>query len=169
MSLGSRLKFFNSCVTPSILIGLSVLPLSHSEFKGMDILQRQIVRRILGRRRITDESWWDTIIRMNQRLTYAQSIHYCHPWSLASCRGQWRYINHIIRAHPSLWTRGLCNYNFNSIIDPVSPIFPIRKTGRPKMHWEHHVQHFCWGKWPARQEQYWFRMLHGLDITNIRK
>ena len=45
---GSRLKFFNRCVTPSILFGLSVLPLSRTKFKEIDILQRKMIRRIVG-------------------------------------------------------------------------------------------------------------------------
>ena len=167
MSLGHRLKFFNICVTPSLLFGLSVLPLSHTQLKEMDALQRKMLRRIVGWRRIADEPWRLTMTRMNQRLAYGQTTHYCQPWSLASCRAQWRYINHVIRAHPLLWARGLCNYNFNPVIDPLSPIFPLRKIGRPKMHWDHHVQHFCWTKWSALQGQHWFRILNNLDMKDL--
>ena len=38
VSLGLRLKFFNCCVTPTILFGLSILPLSRSNLNDMDIL-----------------------------------------------------------------------------------------------------------------------------------
>ena len=48
VSLGHRLKFFNICVTSSLLFELSVLPLSYTQLKEMDVLQRKMLRRIVG-------------------------------------------------------------------------------------------------------------------------
>ena len=68
VSIKKRLRFFDSCVTPAFLFSLSVLPISKLRIKDMDQLQRQMVRRIIGWRRLPEESWKETMSRMNIRM-----------------------------------------------------------------------------------------------------
>ena len=74
VSLGKRLQYFDACATPAAIYGLSLFPLRRSELDSLDILQRKILRRIVGWRRIDTESWRDTIDRMNQRLLHGQTL-----------------------------------------------------------------------------------------------
>ena len=102
VSLGKRLQYFDTCVTPAALYVLSVFPLRRSELDVLDILQRKMLRRIVGWRRIDSESWHDTMDRMNQRLLHGQSLHACEDWSTLVLRQQWRYTFHLIYSSPNL-------------------------------------------------------------------
>ena len=54
----------------------------------MDVLQRKMMRRIMGWRRIESEAWEATISRMKHRLENCQSLCYCQPWSAKIMRNQ---------------------------------------------------------------------------------
>ena len=57
VSLHLRLKYFDACVGPAFLFGIAVLPLSRFQIQKMDILQRKMLRRIVGWRRSEGEYW----------------------------------------------------------------------------------------------------------------
>ena len=56
VSLNLRLKLFDACCTPVALFGLSVLSLTVKDRKVFDILQRRMLRRIIGWRRSLDDT-----------------------------------------------------------------------------------------------------------------
>ena len=64
VSLQKRLQYFDMCVSPAILFGLTTLPITRSRLRDLDILQRKMMRRIVGWRRIDGEDWEDTTRRM---------------------------------------------------------------------------------------------------------
>ena len=77
VSLHLRMKYFDACVGPALLFGMAVLPLSRFQIQKMDILQRKMLRRIVGWRRSEGEDRNITMSRMNGRLAYASSLHFC--------------------------------------------------------------------------------------------
>ena len=50
-----RLKYFDACIGPSILFAIAVLPMTKGRLQELDKLQRKILRRIVGWRRIENE------------------------------------------------------------------------------------------------------------------
>ena len=148
ISLKLRLKYFDTCVPPAMLYGLTTFPMSQNDLKAMDVLQRKMLRRIIGWRRIDTESWRDTMLKMNQRLLFGQSLHFCEPWSISFARAQWRYVHHIIDANPLLWARFMCRFNFNLVEDFSRWAIPHRNRGRPRMRWDDNIHSFCWTRWP---------------------
>ena len=106
-----RLKYFDACIGSSILFAIAVLPMTKGRLQELDKLQRKMLRRIVGWRRIENEDWSITMKRMNDRLDQGQRLFYCEPWSIRFARNQWRYIQHLIKAYPLLWTRILYKYN----------------------------------------------------------
>ena len=71
ISLQLRLKYFDTCVGPALLFGTAVLPMTRTQLQDLDRLQRKMLRRIVGWRRIEGEDCRDTMVRMNQRLSRA--------------------------------------------------------------------------------------------------
>ena len=128
----------------------------HSYLDKLDVLQRKMLRRLVGWTRIDDVSWRDTMRRMNIKLHRAQDLFYCQSWKIGFARSQWRYISHILHAHPLLWARRLCKFNFNPVTDPVRLYLPHRSQGRPKMHWDDHVKDFLWQTYPHHHGRHWF-------------
>ena len=82
ISLKKRLKYFDTCVTPAILFALCSFPLRKRELDSLDILQRKMMRRIVGWRRIEGEDWQITMTRMKFRLDRGQNLHRCEEWSI---------------------------------------------------------------------------------------
>ena len=56
VSLKKRLYYFDACITPAILFGLSGMPMRSSDLESLHILQTEILCRIVGWRRKGDES-----------------------------------------------------------------------------------------------------------------
>ena len=67
-ALGQRPGEFR-CLHHSInTFGIIIFPVSHSHLQKFDRLQREMLRRIIGWRKVKDESWQDTMSRMKKRL-----------------------------------------------------------------------------------------------------
>ena len=92
ISLQLRLKYFDACVGPAILFGTAALPMTRTQLQDLDRLQRKMLRRIVDWRRIEEEDWRDTMLRMNQRLSRGENLYFWQPWSISFARNQWKYI-----------------------------------------------------------------------------
>ena len=76
ISLQRRLHYFDVCVTPAILFGLPVFPLLRSQLRDLDIVQRKMLRRVIGWRTLPGESWRDTMKRMTDQRR-AETLYFC--------------------------------------------------------------------------------------------
>ena len=56
VSLRQRLQYFGMCISPCLLFALSAFPISKSQLEQMDVLQRKILKRIIGWRRDENEN-----------------------------------------------------------------------------------------------------------------
>ena len=134
---------------------------------ALGILQRKMMRRIVGWRKIPGEDWRDTMVRMNRRLQTAQVQYYCEPWSIRFARNQWRYVKHLIHGPISLWARTLCKYNWNPHFDPTSNHEPFRAPGHPRTRWDDHIHDFCKAHWPHYGVRHWFDILVDVDMNDF--
>ena len=50
-----KLKYFDASLGPTILFGMAIFPITKNQIEDMDKLQRQMLRRIAGWRRIDEE------------------------------------------------------------------------------------------------------------------
>lgn len=80
----------------------------------------------VGRRRFDDDTWPETIERMNQRLAHGQALYLCQPWPISHFRSQWRYIDHIINGSIPLWSRKICKFNLNLHNDAIAEYLSFR-------------------------------------------
>ena len=167
ISLKRRLHYFDVCITPCVLVALTSFPMLRSQLEALDILQRKILRRIVGWRSLPDESWEATMSRMKRRLEHGQMLYYCEPWSIRFARAQWRYINHILHGPLLLWARTLCKYNWNPHRDHAADALPHRGQGRPRMRWDDNIHRFCHSKWPHLQDYHWFDLLIDVEMKDL--
>eukprot|EP00435_Cladocopium_sp_Y103_P027156 s884_g6.t1 len=80
VSLKLRLNFFDHVVSPTAMFGIATLPLTKVQIQKLDVVQRRMLRSIVGWGRMTDESWQDTMRRMNSRLDFAVTLHPVRKW-----------------------------------------------------------------------------------------
>ena len=164
-----RLQYFDMCVTPVVLYALSCFPLTISKLDDLDRLQRRMLRRIVGWRRIDGEAWEDTMRRMKQRLDNADRLYHCRPWSMSFARSQWRFVDHLLHGDISLWSRILCKYNWSPVYDEYAMATPQRRPGHPRMRWDDHIHAFCTFLWPQLQDRRWFDILVHHDLFQYEK
>ena len=88
---------------------MSTLPLTKSYILQLDILQRKMLRRIIGWRRHPDEDWHSTMRRMNDRMSKGFDLYQWKNWSEIFARSQWNMANHILRYKPRTWSKSLSN------------------------------------------------------------
>ena len=62
---------------------MSILPLSKTQIESICVVQRKMLRRIVGWRRIGDEPWRDTMTRMRERVSRAMDLHHIDDWNLS--------------------------------------------------------------------------------------
>ena len=77
VSLKLRLKYFDASIDPAILFGTPVMPMTKVQLQEMDRIQKKMLRRIVGWRRMDDELWNETMTRMNLRIEHGQDLYYC--------------------------------------------------------------------------------------------
>ena len=159
VSLPKILKYFDACVTPTILFAICTLPLTRTKMGILDVLQRRMLRRIVGWRRLDGEPWRDTMARMSQRLERADQLYHCEPWSRMYAKNQWRYAEHIINGSDALWSSRLADYNSKPNWDAHAPFAPRRSRGRPCMKWDDRLHSFCEERWPNRCGEHWTNTL----------
>ena len=130
VSVYARLKLFQSVTSPTILFGLSEIPLMRSQVKQLDTLQRRMLRRVVGWIRSPAESWSDTMRRMNTRLEHALPVFPMEPWSVQLARQQFRLAHRVAQASDGWPARIIkwCPWETN----PQAG----RGRGRPKLRWD---------------------------------
>ena len=74
-------KLFDSVVSPTAIFGLAVLPLTKIQIHKLDVVQRKMLRSIVGWVRKDGEQWQDTMRKMNGRLDSAMTLFPVRRWS----------------------------------------------------------------------------------------
>ena len=63
-----RLRLFNSVITPTILYGLTTCPLTKHDYDQLAVLQRKMLRQIIGWTKLPDDEWDDVYRRIRQNI-----------------------------------------------------------------------------------------------------
>ena len=143
ISLKSRLRFFDACVTPTVLFGLHCLPIPQKFANQLDAIQNKMLRAIVGWRRVEGESWRETMERMNERVLVGFTHYYCNAWSMIRARNLWRYAIHVASSSHISFPQKVAHLSQNAIDDPASLYAPHRSRGRPRQRWDDSVAGFC--------------------------
>ena len=72
ISLRRGLRYFDACITPTILFALSVFLFRRHHLHEINVMQRKMMRKIVGWRVDPNGSWRDAMATMKGRLLRAQ-------------------------------------------------------------------------------------------------
>ena len=133
VSVKLRFKLFDSIITSTILYGLETTPLTQSLLDRIDIVQRTMLRRIVGWVCYAEDSWEDSGRRMATRLRRCRELHPLEDWStlvhkrkikMIESRSEWPYWTEAA----VMWSPFECaSLNFN---------VPYRCAGHPHQRWD---------------------------------
>jgi len=85
ISLALRLKLFNTTVTPALLYSLDTCPLTDRLLRKLDVIQRKMLRKIIGWVFGDPEDTWEEIgRRMKMRMTAGLQSYPIQDWSAMS-------------------------------------------------------------------------------------
>ena len=127
VSLQLRLKLFVACCTPVAIFGLSVIALTRKDLDEVNVLQRKIMRKVVGWRRCDGEPWENTMRRMKHRLEAGLKLYHVDKWANRVLRGQWRYAGKVACSPEQAPWRMLTTW---------IPEGGHRRVGRPRQRWD---------------------------------
>ena len=117
-----------------MLFATSVLPLGRKDLAAVNIVQRKVLRLIVGWRRISGEDWAETMRRMNARVAAALVQFPMKTWTETIFRHRWRYAAHMVLNAKMKWPRLLAKWI--PLSDNYPDKQPYRPPGRPYLRWD---------------------------------
>ena len=125
-----RLKLFDAVVTSTVLYSLETCPLSESLGTRLDVVQRKMLRRMVGWVSSSGDSWEDIGRRMKNRLQQCLDKSPVIDWSEAVYNRKSKCFNSIDAA--PLWISSDCKWD---LVACSSANFAdaYRSVGRPFM------------------------------------
>ena len=159
-----RLRFFDACVSPTVLFALVSFPLTRDQVEVLDALQRKMLRRIVGWRRVDGEPWDETMRRMRDRLERARRLHNWQRWSYRFFRGQWKFVVHFSKTTMSEW---MLLYNCSPCFDVRGDYVPHRDVGRPRTKWDEHLKQFFVHHFPNRRGEHWSHISRSVEYIGL--
>ena len=142
LSLRQRLRLFDCVCTASAIFGLGTFPMTSQQRSSMGITQRRMLRSIVGWRRIPDESWHETMRRMNARMERAMKLHFVNSWECQILYAWWRYAIHLALSDANAPWKILLQWDPRLIQDPTFEFSPHRMRGRPRTRWDDDLREF---------------------------
>ena len=129
------------------LYGLGACALSTQHMESLDVLQRRMLRRMVGWARLADEEWSVTMRRMRGRIDAALRIFPLETWSTQFLRRQFRMACRISRRFDEWAMRA-------SLWDPsYNHARAYRRRGRPLLRWDDRLNSFARSKLNVRDWQ----------------
>ena len=129
-----RLKLFNATVSPTLTYSLETCPLTQHQLDQLDVLQRKMLRRIVGWISDAEDTWEDRGRRMKLRLATALSQHPVETWSASVLAKKAALLEKLSsRTGPLLtklvhqWSPTACSH--------LNRSQPRRCVGRPRRRW----------------------------------
>ena len=138
-----RLKLFDSIINPTAICGCNVLAATKYQISRLVVMQRRILRSIVGWKRVANESWHDIMTRMKSRLDHAMTCHCVEPLELSIYRHQWRYAMYAAHSLKSFWPSIIADWRSDLIFDPSSHYQAFRSIGRPRSRWADKMNEIC--------------------------
>jgi len=136
VNIHSRLRFFESVITPTLLYGLHACALTSKQMESLDILQRKMLRRVVGWVRIQDEDWSETMSRMKSRVESALRVYPVEAWSAQFLRKQFRMVCRLSRRDGE-WAMRVSRWK------PALMYCDARRnSGRPAVRWDDRLNEF---------------------------
>ncbi|CAE8618526.1 unnamed protein product [Polarella glacialis] len=148
VSIKLRLELFQSVVSPCVLFGLASLPLTSSQLRQLDSLQRRMLRSIAGWTRCDSESWSATMSRVNQRVDDAVRLFPVAPWSRQLATRQYHLAIRVAACCESWPAKAVCWHPQSNLDHNNTQHQPFRSRGRPRRKWDDFLTAFARNAFP---------------------
>ena len=157
VSLKLRLKFLNAVVTQAMLSSLHTLAPTKVQLENINVLQRKMLRSIVGWVRVNGEDWSDTMRRMNQRVSVAFELFPIPPWTEQLAKRQFQFAAKIAseQSWSSIAGHWICTTGWQANFDNL----PSRKRGRPLVKWDDKLSHLTHQFFPLQSKWFFGKML----------
>ena len=132
-----RMNFFQAVVTPTVLYGLSAAALTAQQLEKLDATQRQMLRNMVGWKRVPLEDWSDTMRRMRRKVDTALMAHPVKDWSEQHLRSQFRFACRVA-SRGGDWPARLSRWHPGESVAGA-----YRSRGRPPLRWDDRLSQFA--------------------------
>ena len=135
INLRGRLRLFAATVSPTVLYGLNTVPMTAAMQSRLDILQRKMLRSIIGWRIDPELDWEENGRRMKRRMERAQASFFMADWSESLAKAKLRLLERLDGAEPSSLLGQVWHWNpFHTARANLQ--LPFRNVGHPRARWE---------------------------------
>ena len=132
VSLGLRLKHFDSVITPTIVFGLMTCPLTSNQLRELEVVRNRMLRSSVGHALMQ---------KINKKLDNAQQIFNVRPWTERLLVGKFCFASKIASAVNSWASIRSEWYPYHRWkIDYC--VEPRRRIGRPAKRWDDRSEFF---------------------------
>ena len=107
-----------------------------TSLERMAIVQRKMLRLIVGWNRIEDEPWKTTMQRMKIKVSNALHSYFVESWDKVILERKWSWANRILGMSDSRWARRISYYDALQTMQDGQILPNKRKRRRPRMTWE---------------------------------
>ena len=123
---------FEALVTSTVCYSLDSCPLTESLGRRLDVVQRRMLRRMVGWISHSDDTWEDRGRRMKLRLNAALESYPMHDWSQVVRDRKWKFLGQkpswpALARQAAEWLPPDCT--------DVNKANPFRGRGRPATRW----------------------------------
>ena len=133
VSIKLRLKLFESVVSSTLLYGLETAPLTESLLHRIDVVQRTMLRRIIGWVCYNDDTWEERGRQMAGKLQRCLVIYPVKTWSEAVNARKVKVFECIDEL--PFWTRASIKWSPFDCTN-LNLEVPYRAVGRPYQRWD---------------------------------
>ena len=135
VSIKLRLKLFDAVVTPSILFGLHVLPISGKNMTKITGCQNKMLRKIVGWSWHSGDNWETVMSSMKRKVMNAMQQHHVRPWNTCIDTMRSEKFSRLRSMDQSRWEYLCLQWVPQLVEDNSQEYFAHRDRGRPLLRW----------------------------------
>ena len=134
-----RLRLFNAVVTPTALYGLIAAPLTAKDLESLVVVQRKMIRSIVGHVKLVGEDWADVHRRMNCKIAGALERQAVPDWAEVLLERKESFRDKLETPSCSNLLQLVFHWNPKATNDSKLFSTPHRQRGRPCSSWKEFV------------------------------
>eukprot|EP00973_Karenia_brevis_P034891 4814964-Karenia_brevis.AAC.1 len=102
-----------------------------------------MLRNIVGWESNGRQSWREIMVRMNEKMSFALTLHPMDAWNVVILKQKMKYGQYCAQSSTfSPWFR-ILNWNPFREYDMSNPVHAHRKRGRPRSRWDTPLKNYC--------------------------
>ena len=133
---GLRLRLFEAVVTPTVLYSLETCPMTQKLQNQLDVVQRTMVRKLIGWVCSTEHSWEMRGHKMKERMNYYLSRHPMRVWSDMLFKRKQKCLNYV--SSLPYWTRVVLEWDPTNC-ESANYCVALRNRGHPFRRWYNEI------------------------------